>query len=309
MPVKYMLIIRSLINIKKFKKPVVALGVFDGLHLGHLNILRSTVSKAGKINGTSVVVTFWPHPQKKESIYSLEHRLMLMRKIGIDACVVIRFDKGFSDISPRDFVKKLLVERLAAHTIYVGENFRFGKGAKGDAKLLKRFAKEYNFNLRLFKVIMKSGNVVSSTLIRRFILQGNLYQVAKLLGRPVSVLGTVIKGASLASKWGLPTANINPHHEVLPPSGIYAVEVVIGEKKYQGVCYIGAKPTFKTRGVGRAKHIEVYIFNFRRYIYGKYLEIRFVKKIREDKKFNNVGDLVEQIKKDVSSARRILSRH
>lgn len=304
-----MLIIRNLRGIRKFKKPVVALGVFDGLHLGHINILKSVVRRARRINGTGVVVTFWPHPQKKQSIYSLEHRLMLIQKIGIDVCIVIRFDERFSEISPEDFVKKLLVERLGAYSIYVGENFRFGKDAQGNARLLKELAREYDFRLCLFGVIRKNGAVVSSTLIRSLILQGNLRKAAELLGRQVSVLGTVIKGASLASKWGLPTANINPHHEVLPSSGIYAVEVIIGTEKYKGVCYIGTKPTFKARKVRRSTHIEVYIFNFRRYIYGKYLEIRFVKKIREDKEFNSVADLVEQIKRDILLARRILSRY
>jgi riboflavin kinase/FMN adenylyltransferase len=214
-----MKIIFGLKKIKKFRKPVVALGVFDGVHRGHINILKSAVAKARRIKGTSVVLTFWPHPQKEESLYSLAHRLKLVGGLGIDAAIVIRFNPAFARISAEDFIKNILIKKIGAEYIYVGKNFRFGKNAKGDFKLLEKLSRVYNFQLKLFAVIRTKHQSVSSTYIRQLIKGGNLQAAQKLLTRPVSVFGTVIKGASLARSLGFPTANINPHHEVLPPSG------------------------------------------------------------------------------------------
>ncbi len=301
-----MKVIYGLNRIKKFRKPVVTLGVFDGVHLGHREILEAAVKKAHAIKGTSVVVTFWPHPQKEKSLYSLEHRLRLINEIGIDVCIVINFNKKFARTKAKDFVKDILFKRIWAHYIYVGKNFRFGKYAEGNSKILERLSKLYNFKLRTFKVSKINNRAISSTYIRTLIKKGKLTTAQKLLMQPVSILGTVIKGDSLASRLGFPTANIDPHHEVIPPSGVYAVKVIFNQRKLDGICNIGIKPTFKTRS---AKHIEVYIFNFKRNIYGRYLEIQFIKKIREERKFTSPKELVTQIHKDISFAQRLFSRH
>jgi riboflavin kinase/FMN adenylyltransferase len=301
-----MKIIYGIKRIKKFKKPVVVMGVFDGVHRGHRKILEGAARKARRIKGTSVVLTFWPHPQRQESLYSLKHRLRLIAELGIDVCIVINFSKNFARISAEDFVKNILVKRIGAHYIYVGENFRFGKDAKGDFETLDRLSKIYNFNLKLFPVIKIDNTPISSTYIRGLIKQGDLSAAKKLLSRPVSVLGTVIHGSFLARRLGFPTANINPHHEVIPPSGVYAVKIRFNSKKFSGVCYIGTNPTLKVK---RPLHIETHIFNFEQNIYGKNLEIQFIKNIREERKFSSLSALIKQIKKDITLIKSLFSRH
>lgn len=299
-----MRVICGINKIKKFKKPVAALGVFDGVHRGHQRILKAAVDKARSIKGTSMAVTFWPDPHREKSLYSLEHRLRLIEGLGIDVCIVIRFSEAFSRISAEDFVKNILVKKIGARYVYVGKNFRFGRKGEGDSKTLFSLSRSYNFKLKAFDMVKINGKPISSTYIRGLITDGKINTAAKLLARPVSVLGTVIKGTSLATKLGFPTANIDPHHEVLPPSGIYAALIIYNNKKFKGACYIGRRPTLTK---GRDKHIEVHIFNFKKNIYGKDLEIWFIKKIRDDKRFGSLESLASQIKKDVFSARQILA--
>jgi len=297
-------------QIKKYPRPVVALGVFDGVHLGHRNILEAAKRKAHSIKGTSVVITFWPHPQKQESLYSIEHRLRLIAELGIDVCIVINFNRKFASLSAENFIKNILFNKIRANYIYVGRNFRFGKGAEGNSKTLEKLSKKYNFKLKVFNVIKINSKPISSTYIRNLIKQGELRLAQKLLTRPVSVLGTVIKGSSLGKRLGFPTANIDPHHEVIPPSGVYAVKVIFQEKKIYGACYIGPKPTIQSQNVRRSqgrkfKNIEVYIFNFNKNIYGKYLEIQFIKRIREERWFSSIPALVKQIKKDIKTLKNM----
>jgi len=300
-----MKVIYGVNKIRKFRKPVVALGVFDGVHRGHINILKGAVKKAGSIKGTSMVLTFWPHPQKEESLYSLEHRLRLISELGIDVCIVINFNQKFAKISAIDFIKNILFKKIHAHYIYVGKNFRFGKNAEGDFKTLVGLSKIYNFKIKVFGVIKIRNRPISSTYIRTLIKKGRLVLARKLLTRPVSILGTVIRGVSLARKLGFPTANINPHHEVIPPHGVYAVRIIFNGRKFNGICYIGCRPTF----LSKSENVEVYIFNFNKNIYGKYLEIQFLREIREEKRFASASSLIEQIKKDILTSQRMFSLH
>jgi riboflavin kinase/FMN adenylyltransferase len=309
-------IITGISGIKKYRRAVVALGVFDGMHLGHRHILTQAVRKARRISGRSVVVTFYPHPQNQESLYSLEHRIKLIAELGIDVCIVLGFNRKFSRISAEDFVEHILFEKIRVAHVYVGKNFRFGRGAKGDFRLLQSLSRTYNFRLRAFDVIKRNRKAVSSTQVRRLIAGGRLALASSLLCRPVNVFGTVTKGMALGRKLGFPTANINPHHEVLPPAGVYAVTVVYNQKKFKGVCYIGSKATFARdskiypqarRNPQETRSVEVHIFNFKQNIYGRNLEIQFVRRLRKDKKFNSPAALIGQIKKDILRAKRILS--
>jgi riboflavin kinase/FMN adenylyltransferase len=299
-----MKIIYGVAKIKKFCRPVVALGVFDGLHLGHRNILQAAVKKAGQIKGTSLVLTFFPHPQGKESLYSLEHRLRLIAELGVDVCLVVNFSRSFAKTSAEDFISGVLVKKIGVKFVYVGKNFRFGHQASGDWRLLALNAEKYKFGLKLFKVIKSAGLVVSSTAIRKLIKNSEINQAQILLGRRVSVLGTVTRGSRLGRLLGFPTANIKAHHEVIPPAGIYAVKIILGGKHYDGVCYIGKRPTIQQKN--KTNRIEVHIFDFHRSIYAKTLEIQFVKLIRLDRKFSSVQDLSAQIQKDIISCRKIL---
>ena len=299
-----MKVIYGIKNIKGIKDGVVAIGVFDGVHRGHINILRNAVLQAHKIKGNSVVVTFWPHPQKEPSLYSLAHRLKLIAEQGIDVCVVVNFNRKFASISAENFIKSILLKKLSAKYIFVGSNFRFGKYARGNIEVLRELGRNYAFKVRVFKVVRKNNLVVSSTIIRVLIRKGQFNKAESLLTRPVSVLGTVIKGILLAQRMGVPTANINPHHEVTPVSGIYAVRVIFANKRYFGICYIGRKPTLNMR---KERHIEVHIFDFKKNIYGKDLEIQFLKKIRNDKKFSSLHALACQIHKDIQKTTQYLS--
>jgi riboflavin kinase/FMN adenylyltransferase len=316
-----MKIIYGINKIEEFKKPVLAMGVFDGVHRGHKKILKAAVEKARKIRGTSIALTFWPHPQKEGNLYSLEHRLRLIAELGIDLCIVVNFSRNFAEIKAQDFIKDILVDKICAEYIYVGNDFKFGKNAEGDLVLLDNLGRIYGFKAKGLKIIKSGSKPVSSTLIRSLVKKGEIRKAQGLLHRPVSILGTVIRGTTLGRILGFPTANIDPHHEVIPATGIYAVKVVLGKNKLKGVCYIGIRPTIKTRGrfyfsknrtvpivlKNNKVNVEVYIFNFKKNIYGKYLEIQFVKKIRSDRKFPSLTLLANQIKKDVASAKKILS--
>lgn len=302
-------VIRGINKIKKIRNAVVALGVFDGVHRGHKKILLAAARKACSIKGKSVVLTFWPHPRKQESLYSLEHRIKLIAELGIDVCIVASFDRKFAVIAAEDFVRDILFKAINARYVYIGSNFRFGKGAKGNIKTLQSLSGKYNFKLNAFKMSRIRNKPISSTCIRALIKKGELANAARLLTRPVSILGTVIKGISLARRLGFPTANIDPHHEVIPPSGVYAVKVILDDKKLSGVCNIGTKPTFRIKGEKPQKHVELHIFDFNRNIYGKYLEIQFEKKIREESKFKTPLELIKQIKKDIKIVLGTFSLH
>ena len=308
-----MKVIFSLSKIKRYPRAVVCLGVFDGVHLAHRRILLDAANMARAIKGRSVAVTFWPHPQKEEALYSLNHRISLIGQLGIDTCVVIRFNKAFARLSAERFISDILVKKLGAEYIYVGENFRFGRRAEGDIRLLGRLSRRYNFTLRLYDVMKIRGRPISSTYIRRLITCGDLKNAQLLLGTPVSVLGTVKKGDSLARGWGMPTANIDPHHEIIPPSGVYASRAILNNRIFPALCYVGIRPTIVKQNTGavklRPKNIEVHLFGLRRDIYGQELQVQFIKKIRAERRFVSIEALVREIKKDILSARKILSLH
>lgn len=294
---------------------VVALGVFDGVHRGHRLILRRVAAEAKKRNMISVVVTFRNHPseffssgnlaEKVPHLTSLEHKLFCIGQEGIDACYVIDFDKAFADTDPVDFIREVLIRKLRMFSLYVGEDFLFGKRAKGNISLLKILSCSEHFHLHVLSHFKLRNRIVSSTLIRGLIRQGNLKDAQYFLGRRVSFFGEVIHGEGRGRDLGFPTANIVPHHEVLAPDGIYATQAVISGRVFKSVTYIGTKPTFKD--IFSSRSIEVFLLDFGKNIYGKKIEVRFFKKIRNDRKFLSVESLVVQMKKDVAAAKKILS--
>ena len=235
----------------------------------------------------------------------MKHRIRIIEELGADIILVINFTGPFAKIRPEEFVKNILIGKLGMRRIYVGENFYFGKGAGAGTAALKKFAGSFSFKIKVIKPVKTGRLVVSSSLIRRLIINGELDKASKLLGRPVSVLGTVVSGSKLARSLGYPTANINPHHEVIPPSGVYAVRIRYGRRLLKGVLNIGVRPTFYSPK-DEEPAIEVHIFGFHRGIYGKDLEILFVKKIRDERKYKDRSELMAQIEKDSRAARRIL---
>ncbi|MCX5687767.1 MAG: bifunctional riboflavin kinase/FAD synthetase [Candidatus Omnitrophica bacterium] len=281
---------------KKILYPtVVTIGIFDGVHKGHQAILRKVLEEAKKLRLKSVVVTFDPHPVKVLSLgvkipflISLEHRIKLIKSLGIDNCVVIKFTKEFAKLSPEEFTKYILADKLNIKALVTGENFLFGFKEKGDARLLKRLSKVYNFKFYSVSPLEVRGEYVSSTRIRKAIEKGDLKLASKLLSRPVTILGTVVKGKALGRKIGFPTANIDPHHESIPPSGVYSVDVALEGKFYRGIL-----------NISNHNIIEVHIFNFNKNIYGKDIEVIFKQKIRDEKKFNSLQALQRQIQLDI----------
>lgn len=303
---------------ERVRSPVIALGVFDGVHVGHQRIISRAVRRAEKIVGTSIVTTFDPHPLKvinpKKSpslLTSCEHRVKLFSYLGADVCLVVRFTRSFSQLEPDKFVGNFLVRRLRVTEMVVGENFAFGKDGSGGIKFLKEAALRYGFSLRKVKMARIGGKVVSSTVIRNLVEKGELMRAGRLLGRPVSVLGTVTAGSSRGRALGFPTANLNLHHEAIPPAGVYAVRVKYKGSVLSGLVNIGIRPTFNRPSAGRKRIspcVEVHILNFKKNIYGEELEVVFSGRIRDERTFSDRENLLRQIERDEIAARRILGR-
>ncbi|PIU42153.1 MAG: hypothetical protein COS99_01690 [Candidatus Omnitrophica bacterium CG07_land_8_20_14_0_80_42_15] len=293
------------------KKTVVAIGVFDGVHLGHRMIIKKAIKEARRIKGEAVVLTFDPHPlyildhiRRPPRLMSLAHKLNIFKELGLDTCLVIKFDRKFSRLTPEEFIKRVLVDKLNASKVLVGKNFVFGKNKKGTPKTLKRLSKKYGFLIERLNPLRMDGKIISSSLLRQLIANGDLRTASILLGRPVSVLGTVVTGKGLGRILGFPTANVNPHHEVIPPSGVYAVKIKLQNKLFNGILSMGRRPTFEF-DKNIEPTIEAHIFGFNKNIYGKDLEILFIKKIRGERPFSSHESLVKQIRRDVKIARKI----
>lgn len=307
-----MIIIKGINNLRyPLKGSVSTVGVFDGVHVGHRKILREVAASAKKRGLKSVVMTFYPHPvkilnpgSKIPSLISLDHRIKLIEDCGIDILIIVKFTLFFAAVSAESFARSVLLKKLGTRYFYVGKNFYFGRKGKAGEKELIAIAKRLGFGVRVLSPVKISGNVVSSSIIRRLIIDGDLKNAARLLGRPVSILGTVVRGARIARVLGYPTANINPHHEVVPKVGVYAVKVKVGRQFYKGVLNIGFRPTFFSSR-DKEPEIEVHIFGFHKRIYGRDIEIFFVKKLRVERRFSNTKKLVEQIKKDALMAQSL----
>jgi riboflavin kinase / FMN adenylyltransferase len=307
-----MRIITNLRQIKRrFKRPVVAIGIFDGVHLGHKQILKMVSRKARRINGTSVAITFNPHPAKildligaPPLLVSLKHRIQLIKNERLDVAIVLNFNATFSRYDARVFVEKVLVKKLGLCHIIIGRDFGFGKNKTGDINLLRSLGRRHGFAAEEAPLLKIGSRPVSSTRIRALIMKGDLPKAARCLGRPVSVLGTVVKGSKRGRLLGFPTANINPHHEVIPPSGVYAVRVVIGFARYNGILNIGTRPTFREKD--HEPTIEAHIFGFKGNLYNKDIEVIFIKRIRGEKRFKNKEELISQIRIDEHSALMVL---
>ena len=285
------------------KKPAVALGIFDGLHRGHQKIIARLLKEAKRLKTSSLIVTFFPHPQRESSLYSLFHRLRLLEEFGIDLCLVIRFSPAFQKISAREFLQKILIAKINPTVVIIGRNFTFGKKAVGNWQMLKDYSKKARFKLKVFDVLTYKGAPISSSYIRTLIKRGQLNRAQELLGRPVSILGRVTGGYGLGRILGYPTANIDPDHEILPPFGVYLVRVRVARYIFSGVCYIGNKPTIN-KSTGKT-NIEVHILDFVNNLYNRKIQIEFIKKIRDQKRFSSIQALTRQIKRDIRSCHNI----
>ncbi|MFC1708535.1 bifunctional riboflavin kinase/FAD synthetase [Candidatus Omnitrophota bacterium] len=300
------------IGLLKLAKPsCVAVGVFDGLHRGHQTVIKKVVSIARKKKTQSVILTFFPHPdlvvkssKKSPLLISLKHRLSLIKSFGVDICVVVRFSLGFRKIKAGDFVSNILLKRCQMKDLVVSRNFIFGKDRIGDYKLINKLSKDYNFRVHFLPEQRSNKKTISSTLIRSLISSGDLRGASKFLGRRVEVVGTVVGGDSRGRKIGFPTANIDPHHEVIPSKGVYIIEAWLNNKRLLGLANIGFRPTFKKH---KREIIEIHLLNFKKNIYGKDLRVVFIKKLRTEKKFKQKSHLISQIYRDIQQAKTFFS--
>lgn len=288
----------------RIKGGVIAIGIFDGMHVGHSALLDKAVGRARRLKIKSAAITFWPHPAKTPVICSLHKRLELMRRRGLDYCLILPFTKMFSRIPPRKFINDMIVKKLSPRYLFVGSNFTFGKDAQGDVRLLKEFSRNFNFSVEEVKLKELGGKAVSSTAIRRLIIEGRLRRAARLLGRDFTIEGDVVSSKKLGRRLGYPTINVDYGNEVLPPDGIYAARILIGTGLYKGVCYIGRRPTIEK---GMRRSVEVHIFDFAQDVYGRYVEIMPLKFLRKDAKFKTIHDLTRQISRDIKASRKYLS--
>lgn len=296
---------------KHSHKVCLAIGVFDGVHLGHQRVIGQARDDARATGGTSVVLSFDPHPMRVLRpdnapllLTSTDHKVALMGKLGADACLLLTFDKHFSLTPAEQFIEMVARGTNQLQEICVGTRFRFGHDRAGDVKLMEALAPRYSFVTKEITSVKLGDEMISSTAVRKHILNGHLDRAAEMLGRPFSILGTVEPGDHRGRELGFPTANLNPHNEVLPPDGVYAVRVLIGVEPLGGVVNIGTRPTFTE--VPPRRVLEVHIFDFSRDIYGTNVEVVFVQKLRDEQKFASVEALKAQIAKDASAAREIL---
>lgn len=288
---------------KRLKGSVVALGTFDGVHRGHQKIIRSTVKYAKKIGVASLAITFDPHPQQLivperglKLLTTLPEREELFCQLGIDGVVVIKFNKRLQKLSYEDFVREYLVGKLGVRRVFVGFDYAFGRGRKGDVSHLKKLGKKYGFEVSVIPLVSANHQPIKSRRIREFIGRGEFYKALRLLGHPYQITGKVIAGAGRGQAMGFPTANlaIDPH-KLIPAHGVYAGKV----DRKKCVVNIGARPTF---GADRTV-VEVHILNFHRNIRGKILKVDLTKRLREEMQFSDVEELKKQIEKDVERVR------
>ncbi len=298
----------TIFGIRKLQRrltwPVVTLGMFDGVHLGHQKVIEKIVSLAKKKSGESVVLTFDRHPRSflskkpQSCITSLEHRLVLFERLGVDITVVLKFDKKIAETDAEDFITKIIYNSLGTRTVVLGFNCSFGKDRRGNASMVCDFAHKYGFEVISCEPVKFEGEIISSTTIRKNIIQGDLQKAKGMLGRHVSVFGTVIKGSGRGKELGFPTANLNLHHEIRPPSGSYATKAFFDGKEYNAITNIGKRPTFEENTCDDEPVVEAHLIDFSKSIYGRDLEVQFLYKLREEAKFENVDQLKRQLERD-----------
>ena len=295
--------------------PVVTVGVFDGVHLGHRRLLDHVLSRARQTGGESAVITFNPNPRLVLSgktkdvtfLSTLEEKKKLLADTQIDHLIIIRFSKELSNMEASDFIQEILVNKIGVKHLIVGYDNHFGRNKSGDIKKILECADLYDFSVEQFDKIIEPDGVISSTAIRNALLNGRLEDANRVLGYNYSLTGRVVQGRKLGRLLGFPTANINPEdkHKLIPADGVYAVEVLTGSSKFPGMLSIGFTPTVNKNKVSRS--VEVHIFDFDGDLYCQNITVIFRFRLRDEKKFDNTEQLAEQMKHDRQEAVRLLS--
>lgn len=308
-----MKIYRSIEDYDEDKRSVVTIGTFDGIHLGHQEILSRLIKSSKNKDLNSVVLTFFPHPRiilnkynEVKMIDTLDEKIIHLNEIGIDSLIIHPFDRNFSLLSANQFIKDFLVDKLKIKHIIIGYDHRFGKGREASVTDLKNYANDYDFTVEEIKAQEIEKITVSSTKIRNSINQGDIKTTEKYLGRYFNLTGKVVKGDGLGKKINYPTANIfiEETYKIIPKDGVYLVETIIKDKLFNGMMNIGHRPTIGTN----VKSIEVHLFNFNEDIYGQVISIKMISKIRDEKKFSSIQALKEQLVKDENYCLKLINK-
>ena len=302
-----MIVYKNLNIKKKHKDSVIAIGNFDGLHVGHQKVLKEARQRAKSKKLKFGLITFEPVPTmffnkdiKNHRINNLTQKIYFLKKIKLDFLIIINFNKTFSNLSAESFVRKIIYDKLKCKYIFISRNFRFGKKRLGDINTLKNLEKKYLYKTLVTTPHKKKNKIISSSLIRKIIQKGKIKEVEKFLGRPWSVEGEVIKGEQRGRLIGFPTCNIKLNSYTIPKLGVYSVQVKVDNLKKKGIANIGYRPTFN----GKTLLLEVNIFGLKRNLYKKTLKVSFINFIRSEKKFKNINQLKVQIKKDIIIAKK-----
>ena len=297
---------------RPLKNPVLTIGNFDGVHKGHLALFKKVKTRAAAIKGQSVVMTFDPHPIKimmpgngPPLITPTKQKLKLIENAGIDLILCVPFTKRFAAISAEDFVRTILVKKIGIKELVVGYDYSFGRHREGKIELLKKMGAELGFRVHVVGPYKIQGTLVSSTSIRNLVKEGNLAEARKLLGRNYQICGTVIKGQNRGGRLlGFPTANLELMDELSPGAGVYAVEVLINDTAYFGVTNIGYNPTFGVHPLS----IETHLLDFSGDLLGKTIRVNFIKRLRDEKTFETIEELADQIGRDISNAKELFKK-
>lgn len=295
-------------EITRHEESVVVLGNFDGVHKGHQQLFKVARIEANKRGLDSVVFSFYPHPtwvigkHPKSLLMSRRDKKLMVEHLGMDVLVEYPFTKDFASISPEEFFKEILIKKLKARVLVVGSNYYFGKDKAGNPESLQQLGLEYDVEVRVVEAVMENHQMISSSQIRKFILDGEIESANEMLGHPYMIVGNVVQGKQLGRTLGFPTLNlIADPDRVYPPNGVYATKVKVYSKTYLGMTNIGYNPTVN----GEIKMIETHLFDFNQNIYGQSVEVDFYHFIRPEQKFENVEALQEQLCKDQTKILKI----
>lgn len=300
-------------NLPEFKKAVLTIGTFDGVHHGHKKILQSVVRESLTIGGTSVLITFNPHPRKLlfpgeslKLLSTLDERLDLVREAGIDVAVVVPFTHEFAGLSAQNYIEEFLIKIFNPALIIIGYDHHFGHDRTGDISMLRSYSGKYAFEVKEISAQLISEAAVSSTQIRKALIDGSVEQARQMLDEAYSITGRVVKGAQRGRTIGYPTANIElpDMDKLVPKQGVYAVKVLVGNQLFLGMLNIGINPTVTNEAVQK---IEVNIFDFSQDIYEQQIVVSFIKRLRDEIKFDNLDALKDQLVEDKKQAKLALS--
>ncbi|MBF8983044.1 bifunctional riboflavin kinase/FAD synthetase [Lutibacter sp. B2] len=306
-----MKVITSLDHIKMNANTGIALGNFDGLHIGHQALIVNLVETCKKNNLKSVVYTFSNHPKgltgkgnEPKRIITHKQKIELLSSLGVDYVVFIEFDEYQMKLDPTVFVRDVLKGILNMAYCIVGFNYKFGYKAQGNVELLEKFKNEYSYDLMVIKALNIQEQVISSTKIREFIRSGNIRKANLFLGRKYSIVGKIVHGKSNGRKFGFPTANIKLDSTlILPSEGVYFTKSILCNKIYNSITNVGFNPTIGSESI----NVETHILDFDQDIYGKEIEVFFIEKVRDEMKYSSTNDLIAQLHKDIESAKNFFS--